>query len=208
MSYGNYWEKYPIEDGETYTFGASKICVSDITKRLPDFMLAADMIYSDTPWSLGNINMFNSKAGREHMAGFAEFYTPLFSHIKRIAPRVCYLEIGKQELGRFRDMLGGLYGVVQQWEIVYYNKYPCYLLRGGASAIDFDFIGMDDAETPRAAVRADDPAVVGDFCTGRGLTGLAALGEGKRFVGCEMNKRKLAVFIHRARQAGFVFRRE
>jgi len=206
MSYGNYWEKYPIEDGETYTFGASKICVSDITKRLPDFMLDADMIYSDTPWSLGNINMFNTKAGREHMTSFAEFYTPLFSHIKKINPRICYLEIGKQELDRFRDMLGSLYGVVQQWEIVYYNKYPCYLLRGGATATEFNFLGIDDAETPKAAIRAENPAVVGDFCTGRGLTGLAALGEGKRFVGCEINKRKLAVFIHRARQAGFIFR--
>jgi len=208
MSYGNYWEKYPIENGEIYSCGPSKICVADITIGLPDYMLAADMIYSDTPWSLANINMFNSKAGRKHMETFAEFYTPLFDHIKTIKPLVCYLEIGKQELDLFRYLLGRLYGIVQQWEITYYGKQPCYLLRGGDRPTDFNFVGMDDVDTPRAAVRAENPAIVGDFCTGRGLTGLAALGEGKQFVGTEMNKRKFAVFIHRAQQAGFIFRRE
>jgi methylase of polypeptide subunit release factors len=58
------------------------------------------------------------------------------------------------------------------------------------------------------AVRNEHPNVVGDMCTGRGLTGIAALKNGSTFVGTELNKRKLAVFIQRAKRMGYEFKKE
>lgn len=208
MSYGNYWAKYPIEKAETWNCGISKIQVADITEQLPDFMLKADMIYSDTPWTLGNVNFFNKKAGRAYMNHFEEFFTPLFMHIAKINPKVCYLEIGKKEKERFIGLLKNKYPIVQDWEITYYNKNSCYLLRGGYTGTDFNFTGMDDNDTPLASIKAERPEVVADFCTGRGITGIAALSEGIDFVGTEINKEKLAVFIHRAKMLGYGFSKE
>jgi len=189
---------------------ASYVQVVDITEKLPDVMcdVAPDMIYSDTPWNLGNINMFNKKAGRAYMHDFSEFYLPLFRHIKELNPRICYLEIGKQERANFINQLKKIYPSVQEWQITYYGKSPCYLLRGGHVPTDFDFTGMDDKDTPLAAIKHEQPYSVADFCTGRGITGIAALQEGCHFFGAEINKEKLAVFIHRANRLGYVFSKE
>lgn len=205
MEYGKSWEKYPIEPNETWSYSQSAIAVCDITKSLPDFMYRADMIYSDTLWSLQNTNMFNKKADREYINLFSEFYNPLLRHIKDIKPKVCYLEIGKQELDTFFSLLAVVYTEVQQWKIKYYNKHDCFLLRGSNEATCFDFSNFDDTETPLLAIKNESPSIVADFCTGRGLTGLAALKYGCNFVGTELNKRKLAVFIDTANKLGYGF---
>ena len=205
MSYGKSHEKFPIETSEIWQYENSKIAVCDLTKELPEFMLTADMIYCDPPWSLGNVNMFNSKAGREYVNNFSEFYHPFFEHIKRINPEVCYVEVGKKNKSIYIQKLKGLYPHVQGWGITYYKKNPCYLLRAAQSSTNFDFNGYDDEETPILAVKNENPKIVADLCTGRGLTGIAALTNGCSFVGTELNKRKLAVFIERAKRKGYEF---
>ena len=205
MSYGKSYEKFPINENEIWEYDGSKIAVCDLTKGLPDFMLTADMVYCDPPWTLGNVNMFNSKAGREYIYDFAEFYTPFFEQIKKINPTVCYVEVGEKSRFTYAQKLLELYPSVQDWKITYYKKNPCYLLRAAQSATDFNFVGYDDEETPALAVKNEKPQVVGDLCTGRGLTGIAALTNGCCFVGTELNKRKLAVFIERAKRKGYGF---
>lgn len=208
MSYNNYWEKYPIENNEIWSFGESKISVNDITKSLPVYMYSADMIYCDPPWELRNVNMFNSKAGREYMNHFSEFYIHLFKHIKDINPKVCYLEVGKPSLSIFKTELEKIFPIVQQWDILYYKKNHCYLLRGGHTECDFDFTNIDDEVTPYEAVKYENPKIVADFCTGRGLTAVAAFKNDKIFVGTELNKRKLATLIHRSKKFGDGFKKD
>jgi predicted RNA methylase len=43
---------------------------------------------------------------------------------------------------------------------------------------------------------------VADLCMGRGLTGISAYKLGKKFVGTELNKRRLAVLIDKTSQMG------
>jgi hypothetical protein len=207
MSYGQYWEKYPIQKNEIWAYKKSQISVFDITQGIPDYMHYADMIYSDTPWSLQNVNMFNKKANRAYMQNFSQFYNPLFKHIRKMHPAICYLEIGKQNLELFKKLLGDCYNCIQIWQITYYKKYPCYLLRGAFNLIDFDFTGMDDAKTPELAINIESPRYVCDFCTGRGLTGLASIQNGCCFLGTELNQRKLAIFIHKAKRLGYEFKK-
>lgn len=203
--YGDSWEKYRIKDGETWTEAktGSKVTVCNLINRLPRHMLEADMVYSDPPWSLGNVNCFVSKAGKdEYLSEFPEFSTAFFSRLAEISPSVCYIEIGKQNLSLFKSKIAELFPIIQEWEIKYYNKHLCYLLRGGTTPTDYDFSGLDDAKTPEAAIRIENPACIADLCTGRGLTTVAAYMLGKKFVGTELNKRRLAVAIERVNNLG------
>ena len=179
--------------------------VCDITKHLPRFMLAADMIYTDPPWNLGNLNGYYTKAGlADYFEAFGSFADALFCRIREISPAVCYLEIGKQNARDFEARLRDLFPVVQVWEILYYRRHPCYLLRGARTETAADFTGMDDTATPLAAISSEGEAVscVGDLCTGQGLTAVAAHKLGKRFVGTELNRRRMAVTIDRTNKLG------
>ena len=209
MSYGKSWEKYPIEENQVWHHNGSMVSVNDITKGIPEYMLKADMIYCDCPWSLGNVNMFNRKAGREKMAGFSNFYNPMFEHIKSINPETVYLEIGERNKDLFIHKLSEMFCYVDDWQIKYYNKHLCYLIRASNTPHNgFDFTGIDDTETPLLAIHQEKPKCVADFCTGRGLTGIAAHKFGCEFAGTELIKRKLAVFIHRADRMGVKYERK
>jgi len=134
FSYGDSWEKFPIKDGEVWRDAEtlSEMIVCDIRQGIPCGMLCADMIYCDPPWNAGNVNSFVTKAGKaDYVKDFGEFCTVLFDRIREICPAVCYLEIGKQNFWLFREELGKVFPIVQAWEILYYRKHPCFLLRGG-----------------------------------------------------------------------------
>lgn len=204
--YGDSWEKYPIEEGEIWCHYESKslIAVHDLRNGILDYMRGAEMVYCDPPWSLGNANLFITKAGMSsYIKCFDEFMDALFEGIKAISPRTCYLEIGRQHKNDFIQRLSSLYPVVQEWPITYYRKHPCFLLRGGWREIDHDFTGLDDEDTPLAAIQAERPRSVADPCTGQGLTLLAAHECGVQFLGSELNRRRLAVAIARAARRGW-----
>ena len=65
-----------------------------------------------------------------------------------------------------------------------------------------NYTGMDDEDTPGAVIANERPLVVGDMCTGRGLTAVAAYRESICFLGAELNPRKLAVAIDLVNKLG------
>ncbi len=201
--YENKHKKFPIEPGQIWESELATVQVCDITKNLPGYFGKADMVYCDPPWSLGNVNMFNSKSGREYMNDFAEFYRHLFNHISSINPKVCYLEIGDQNVGVFLSELSRVFKFTQAWKIKYYKKNDCWLLRGSnIGYVDYDYSGLDDMQTPAKAIELEQPKCVADFCTGRGLTAMAAIKHNVRFVGTELNKHKLAVCLSNLKRMG------
>jgi len=172
----------------------------------PAFLFSADMVYCDPPWNLGNVNSFYTKSGfSPYMDQYIEFYRQLFSYIACIHPDVCYLEIGKQYLPDFKLEMDKLFPFVQVWPVTYYKKNSSYLVRGGIRPTDVDFTGMDDMDTPWFAIKSEKPNCVADLCTGRGLTAISAFKLGKRFVGTELNKRRLAVAIDKITALGAQF---
>lgn len=214
--YGDSWEKFPIVEGETWAHSqsGSTIAVHDLRNPLPAFM-RADIVYCDPPWNQGNVNSFITKAGMDsYVSGFGGFLDTLFNRITEIGPDVCYLETGKQHLTDVETLMGAQFYCTETWEIRYYKKHPCFLVRGAGTPStawrDFgiDFTGMDDTETPTAAIRVESPQTVADLCTGRGLTLLAAHAHGARFVGTELNRRRLAVAIDRAAKRGWNYAKD
>jgi hypothetical protein len=203
--YGDNWERYSIMEGEVWIDIAtgSKMAVWDLMRGLPSWMAEAQMVYCDPPWSMGNVNAFITKAERKNYIGrFDDFYAVFFRGILEIGPTVCYVEIGRQHREDFVRELRAMFPVVQEWPITYYGKNHCFLLRGGSESQLFDFSGMDDVRTPLAAIEHEPAAVVADPCTGQGLTAVAAYLLGRRFIGTELNCRRLAVAIHRVNKAG------
>jgi hypothetical protein len=201
--YGDSWEKFPIKEGETWSYRESHIAVADLRYPLPDFMQQADMIYCDPPWNKGNVNSFITKAGMDsYVEDFHIFMDVLFDKIAWINPQVCYLEVGERHRCDFMSRMGNLYPNVKSWEITYYKKNLCYLIRGGISPTADDFSGLDEAHTPEITIGLENPKCVADPCTGQGLTLLAAHKHKVRFAGTELNRRRLAVAIDRAAKTG------
>lgn len=207
-NYGDSWEKYPIEPGQVWTEikTGSQFAVHDITMPIPAFLCNADMVYCDPPWNMGNVNSFYTKNGTSpSIKEFSDFYNHLFSSVSQIKPQVCYLEIGKKHLSDFTEKMSDIFPVVQTWPVTYYRKNGSYLIRGGEKMTVFDFSYRDDMDTPALAIHHENLDCVADLCTGRGLTAISAFKLGKRFVGTELNKRRLAVAIDKITALGGQF---
>ena len=207
--YGNSWERYSINSGEVWCdTSGSQVSVGDIRYWFPEYLLGADMVYSDPPWNMGNANCFLTKSGcSDYINSFGEFYDVFFRRIEEISPSVCYVEIGKQNVDIFYARMEEIFPVVQKWDIVYYKKNPCFLIRGSAAPTTVDFTGMDDSSAPLLAVSSECPKCVADIVTGQGLTAMAAWRQNVKFVGVEINKRRLAVAIDRVNSIGGCYAR-
>lgn len=190
--YGKHWDKYPLEQCELWESENAKIMCWDITNGTPNFLRVADMIYCDPPWNIGILNTFNSKANKDYTDNFSEFYIHLFNSIREIEAKVCYLEMGEKNMIIFKNELSKIYPCVQVWSVAYCGNKPSYLLRGSSSYSEFDYTGMDDMFTPHEAIKNENPKIVTDLCTGSGLTAISSFRNKCKFVGTELNKRKLA----------------
>lgn len=203
--YGGAWEQFPIEPGDVWGIPAngSKVAVHNIFEPLPVWMHTADLLFVDPPWNRGNINSFYTKAGRDdYIVDFNDFEQVLFRRIGEIAPRICYLEVGFQAVDKWQQALAQLYPQVQRWDVTYYRRNACHILRGAAAPLDYDYSGTDEEKVYYKAAEIEDYTVMGDFCMGLGLAGLAAYKAGRPFVGTELNKRRLANLLQSLAKQG------
>lgn len=208
-NYGDASLRHPIE-GKTVMFDDGSIVkVHDIFNPLPEFMLAADLIFVDPPWNLGNLNSFYTKAGRaERQSSFRAFYKRLFECIKEISPKTCYVEVGKEYLGEFLLEMKRLYGAVTFYNSTYYHgkDKPCYVVRGGQKRKKLPLDYMDEEDIIAWICENEDCSCIGDLCMGRGLVGINAFKNRKRFVGTELNYKRLAVLVETLADAGCTYK--
>lgn len=204
--YGDAWEQYPIECGDVWGIpdNGSKVTVHNIFEPLPEFMRSADLLFVDPPWNQGNVNTFYTKAGRtDYITDFSDFECVLFDRIKEISPHTCYLEVGFQAVDKWQGELSTIYPHIQRWDVLYYRRSPCYILRGSRLAtIDYNYSGMDEAKVIYKAGEIEEYNMMGDMCMGLGLVGLSAYAAGKPFVGTELNKRRLANLLQSLAKKG------
>jgi DNA modification methylase len=206
--YGDAWEQFPIEEGEIWAIGNSKVAVHNIFNPLPDFMHNADLIFVDPPWNLGNINSFYTKAGRnDYLDSFDDFSKILFKRICDINPNTAYIEIGKQNIDNWYKRLISYFPFLHKWEVTYYKKHLTYIIRGSKlNLIDYNFSGIDEAKCINIISKIENYNTIGDLCMGKGLVGIAAYNAGKNFVGTELNKRRLANLLQKLSKYEFIER--
>lgn len=197
--YGGAYEEYLIpEDGYVF-YDGSKVKVHNLFKPLPEFMKEADLIFVDPPWNLGNINTFYRKAEiDDRVESFELFYKRVFECIKEIKPKTCYVEIGKEYLAEFILEMKKQYKYVTFYNSSYYHSKDkmCYVVRGSKKfknkpKIDY----MDEEDIIAWICENEDYKCIGDLCMGRGLVAINAYRNNKKFVGTELNYKRLAVPI-------------
>ena len=206
--YGDAYLRHPCQGGTVVFDNESKLRVCDLTLRMPDFMRKADALFIDPPWNQGNITSFYTKAEQGHTVAYGDFLTSLFERIREIAPRVCYLEMGKDHLADALIAMRRLFPNVTFYNSTYYHKPGnlCYIIRGGRKRPVAKLDGMDEEDVISWICANEDYNCIGDLCMGRGLVGVGAYKNGRRFVGTELNHKRLSVLLERITQMGGTYR--
>ena len=210
FNYGDAYLRHPIERGTAVFTDGSRLKTHDIMNPLPEWMLEADVIFTDSPWNTGNLRTFYTKADIQpgFDANFGTFARRLFECIVQINPRVCYLEIGKEYLADYIMMAKSFYKHVTFFNSTYYHRPEnhCYVVRASdkaARGIHLD--GIDEEDIISWVGANEDASCIGDLCMGRGLVAMAAYRNGKRFVGTELNHKRLSVALERLTAAGAAY---
>lgn len=205
-NYGNAYLRHPIDPGQIAVFeDGSKLKVHNIFDPLPEFMKEADLIFVDPPWNKGNLNSFYTKAGRaDYQDSFERFYERLFECIAEIAPLTCYVEVGKQYLAEFILEMRRLYKQVTFYNSSYYHRPEniCYVIRGSSKRKKLPLDYMDEEDIIAWVCENENYRCIGDLCMGRGLVGIHAHRNGRRFVGTELNHKRLAVLLEKLSERG------
>ena len=196
--YGNFAEKYDM-NGEIHV-GTGILKVHDIFNPLPEFMKKADVIFSDPPCSLSNINSFYTKADKEDekKADYAPFYRRFFECIDEIKPKKLFLEVFKSNKKSFLEACKERYPIVKEYQTTYYHKPECkcwFIVCELEDGGEYPFEGMDEEEGVEWICANVNYDCIGDLCMGQGLVGKEAFKNGKKFVGTELNVKRLAVLV-------------
>lgn len=203
--YGGAYLRYPIEGKRVLFADGSIVQQHNLFDPLPEFMRRADVIFVDPPWNRGNLNSFYTKAGRDdHQDSFENFYRHLFCNIGAIDPRVCYVEVGKEYLGEFLMEMKRRFKSVTFFNSTYYHGKDklCYVIRGANKRRKLALDGMDEEDIIAWICANEDFDCIGDLCMGRGLVGRYAHANGRRFVGTELNHKRLAVLVETLARQG------
>jgi hypothetical protein len=209
--YGGAYLRHPIKEKRVCFDDGSIVQPHNIFEPPPEFMAGADVLFVDPPWNVGNLNSFYTKAGRtDHQDNFKEFMQRLFVCIAWIRPKVCYLEVGKEHLADFVMGLRDIYRHVTFYNSTYYHKAEnfCYVVRGSGKRKKLPLDGMDEADIIAWVCANEEFSCIGDLCMGRGLVGINAHANGRRFVGTELNHKRLAVLVEKLSRAGLGYQLE
>lgn len=208
-NYGDAYIRYPLQEGQTAVFeDGSRVKVHNIFDPLPSFMIDADLIFVDPPWNLGNLHSFYTKAERtDYQDSFEEFYKRLFECIAVIRPATCYVEVGKEYLSEFIQEMKLIYKQVTFYNSSYYHKKDniCYVIRGSAKRKKMPLDYMDEEDIIAWICEHEDYTCIGDLCMGLGLVGMNAHKNGKRFVGTELNHKRLSVLLEKLDKNDFKY---
>lgn len=205
--YGNYCQKYDM-CGEI-KIGTGVVKAHDIFESLPQFMKNADVVFSDPPCSRGNLTSFYTKAEKKNTHDYTEFYERFFEVLQEINPKLVFIEVFKSNFDIFSRRLENLYQNVSTFESMYYNqpKNKCWILVASDEEVpDYPFNGIDEQKVIELICKNVDFNCIADPCMGKGLVGFYANRYGKKFVGTELNPKRLAVLLERINTGKLIMR--
>lgn len=177
--------------------------VSDIFDDLPPFMKKADVIFTDIPYNQSLLTNYSNRPNvnisDKNTVIFGDFLLTLKARIKEISPRVCFLEVGKENLYEVLSLMKSLYKHTTFYNSHYYKnvKNKCYIVVGSnkKSNTKYPIDDLDEANIIDYVCENVEFDYIGDLCMGKGLVGRCALKHGKKFVGTELNKERLDFLV-------------
>lgn len=207
-NYGDAYLRHPIAPGQEAVFdNGGRLRVHNLFDPLPAIMRDADLIVVDPPWNKSNLTAFYTKAGRSDYQEFDAFRQRLLACIREIAAPTCYIEMGKDYLGEFLVALKAFYPSVTFYNSSYYHKASnlCYIIRAAQKRRALPLDGMDEEDCIEWICQHEDATCIGDPCMGLGLVAQAAYRHHKRFVGSEINPKRLSAAIERVVACGATY---
>lgn len=203
-SHDNLYQKYDMTPNEIH-IGTGIVKVHDIFDPIPEFMRSADCIFSDPPCSNGNLSSFYTKAEIDQEAKkFDGFMERFFECVSEISPDILILETFKANHNKFLERVQAMYPNVKVFDSMYYRnpKNHCNIIVASKNPLPADLgiesiNGMDEEDVIKWVCSNVPFNCIGDLCMGKGLVGFYANKFGKRFVGTELNKKRLAVLMER-----------
>jgi len=196
--YGEYYKKYNMKGIIKLPYN-SKVKVSDLILEMPEFMKDADIIFSDPPCSQGNLTSFYTKADKLNENTFGNFYRYFFKRIDEINPKQIWIEVFKSNKNIFIKECQKRYKNINIYDSKYYNnnKNICWIIQCSNGCINYydEINGMDEEKIIEWICKNIDYDCIGDLCMGKGLVGKYSFLNNKKFVGIELNKKRLAVLV-------------
>lgn len=197
--YGGIYKKYNME-GDIHV-GTGILAVHDIFDPIPDFMLEADTIFCDPPGSIGCLNSFYTKAEKKmRIESFEIFHKRFWEIIEKISPRVIFIEVFNRNKAIFIQECEKRYKNVTIYDSMYYRnkKNVCWIIQASNEPLqDLDIQGRDEEYVIKEICTNATYDCIGDPCMGKGLVAFYASKAGRKFVGTELNKYRLAVACER-----------
>lgn len=185
--------------------GTGIVQVHDITQPMPDFMLQADVVFCDPPCSIGNLRSFYTKTGLTAKEGaFKKLNEAIFNYLSVLRPKICFIETFKFNTDFIKKNLELMFSDTCEIKSTYYHnkKNACRIIAAwNYDEYDFDLTkwrelaGTDEQDVIRWICENVDYKCIADPCLGLGLVGWYANKCGKKFVGTELNPKRLAVLV-------------
>lgn len=199
--YGELYKKYDMS-GEIH-IGTGIVKVHDIFNPIPDFMKKADIIFSDPPYNKSALRSYYTKAELEEKPeSFESFFYRFIECVDIISPKLLVLEVGEKQTDMYMQELSKMYKNTLVKESYYYgNKnQKCNILIFCNEDIPQplkELPYMDEEKVIEYLCKNIEYSCIGDLCMGKGLVGYYSNKYGKKFVGTELNPKRLAVCCER-----------
>ena len=197
--YGGVYKNYDMT-GIIKT-GMGRVMVHDIYEECPEFLKEADCLFCDPPCSVGNLKTFYTKADRtDYKETYEPFMDRFFKYVDEIQPKIMYVEVFASNKNAFIKECEKRFKYVTVDDSYYYHnkKNRCWIIRCGHEEEAPGPDNMIDEETYiRWICKNVDYKCIADPCIGRGLVGINSHKNEKKFVGTELNKKRLAILLQR-----------
>lgn len=198
--YKGIYKEYDMDGIIDLPYG-SKVKACDWLLEMPEFMKEADTLFIDPPWNKGNANSFYTKANKKHVVfDFVKFSKSLLSRIDEVSPKTLFIEMGKEYLSWYIEECKRRYKYITFYNSMYYKKKgnKCYVIHATnnhATRRYRELEDLDESEIIGWICTNHQYHCIGDLCMGRGLVGKYAFLNNKKFVGIELNKKRLAILV-------------
>lgn len=195
--YKGIYKKYNM-DGIINLPNRSKIKVCDLILEMPNFMKEAEIIFCDPPCNQGNLTTFYTKADQQNLNSFNDFYNSLFKRIDEIKPIILFLEVFKSNINLFLKECEKRYTYISIYNSMYYNnkKNKCWIIQASNEKNYYpELENIDEEKIIEWICKNINFNCIGDLCMGKGLVGKYAFLYNKKFVGTELNKKRLAILV-------------
>lgn len=178
--------------------GTGVVKVNDIFDKMPDFMKDADCLFIDPPCNSSNYKSFYTKAEKSVRGNIELFNQRLFDLIVEINPEHLFIEAFKSNKENIINMLSINGFIIKEFPSYYYGNKSnkCWILYGSKTEnSDINIPYIDEEKVIEHICKTLNFRCIGDLCMGKGLVGFYANKYNKKFVGTELNKKRLACLI-------------